>query len=245
MKAHEAEAWKSARGFARALAKAQLPGYRATYLIGSLAGGYFEAGSSDIDLVVLFAGQAPQESESLASYLAEMAREWSAKHPPYEIECLPHYEDEFRRDASGRLPKTDLAARMLVQSQCLDPKIVPLTIDTPFAEDFRAELKPYLLDHGTKSAAGELSNPKQLVNHALTLMRFYLAIEKELWVYNKNEIIKAYQQGGSSAKVPEILQDCFTQVRNGTALDKASIVELRSAVGSFENKLLNQVKGIR
>ena len=234
-------AWAAAKAFASALAAANLPGYRATYVIGSLPGGYFDPATSDIDLVALFAGERPNDAhvEALSKQIKALLLPLTQIPDGFEMECLPRFEAELVRDSNGVLPNPDLAARMHLQSRSLDGGDYTLSVDKPSAADFQQELRRFLSSGKTiRNTDYPKASPGKLVNHCLALMRFYLAIREGRLIYDKRDLPEAYQAAPPLVNLPPAFLDNWQQVRRGEQLPINTVKELRSAVQAFERKLL-------
>ena len=76
----ETQAWQIVEEFIRDLTVELGKGLLSVAVIGSLSGGYYRPGVSDIDTVVIVAADARPAAEPLVERLREEYRPWQALH---------------------------------------------------------------------------------------------------------------------------------------------------------------------
>ena len=98
----EVTVWSLLERIAERVQNAHLPGFKAFFVIGSLAGGYYKPGQSDVDLVALFAGSRPAEDEYKKD--AELLESLVGKIPGnLAVDILPRYESDLAVDSKTGL----------------------------------------------------------------------------------------------------------------------------------------------
>jgi hypothetical protein len=192
------KAWQTLEDLAQRLSIAPFKGLRAVFVIGSLPGGYFRPGQSDLDVVALF-NDPPRRGADLTTLrteFEEMVQPEKLAHP-FEVECLPRFVSELGRNPeSGLLQNPDLVARLKVQSRQLFGNYPVQTLPTPSAEEWSWETRRFMRwwDEKTqKDSARFATHPKQ-IKKTLALVRLYLAVRRDLVEYNKFKLLEAYEQ---------------------------------------------------
>lgn len=204
---HLNTAWIELEAFASAAEALRLSEVRAIFSIGSLPGGYFRPGQSDLDVLVLFRGmpdaqgifnEAQQEEKQQLEALAAQAG-------PYEMELIFLHESRLQRDPlTGGLPYADFVQRLLSQSKLLWGKFDLASLEAPQKEDiicaFRRYLKYFHKKHGGNFfMQGTLA---ELLKHTLVLMRTYLQVLRGVPEYDKTQLARRYHESNPTVPLP-------------------------------------------
>ena len=213
------KAWQTLEDLARRITNAPIKGLRAVFAIGSLPGGYFRPAQSDLDVVTLFNDppKKGQELASLSAQLEELVQPGKLLHP-FEVECLPRFiVDLGRNPQTGLLQNPDLVARLKVQSKQLVGNYPIQTLPMPSAEEWAWETRNFLHwwdDQEKIEPIASVSTAKQ-IKKTLALVRFYLAVRRDLVEYNKFKLLEVYEKSipvvpislGTSLAIQTFLND--------------------------------------
>jgi hypothetical protein len=221
----EEQVWQLAQACASRLAGLQIPGLLGIFAIGSLPGGYFRPGQSDLDLVCLL-GESPAENalteqfgEAIAAIIAGVQAEFGRQ----EMEVFLRRLSELRPDeTSGLTSNPDLTARLLKQSRQLWGDFSVDQLKMPTKADFAAELaryRQYWAANAGQRPSAELSD-RALTNHALTLMRLYLAARYGQVEYDKRRIVPLFLAEERHLALPSAIIVGIQQVLAGNRLGK-------------------------
>lgn len=200
-------AWKELSAFADAANGLRLSEARAIFAIGSLPGGYFRPGRSDLDVLVIFHGAPEPKAKFSAAQQDEKERleALAAQAAPYEIELIFLHETRLRRDPqNGRFPYADFTQRLLSQSKLLWGAFDLGSLETPEIEDITCAFRRYLeylrKKHGDDFLRqGALT---ELLKHALVLMRTYLQVQRRVLEYDKTQLARRYGESFPAVPLP-------------------------------------------
>lgn len=192
------KAWQTLEDLALRLSNASFKGLRAIFTIGSLPGGYFRPSQSDLDVVVLFNDppRSGNDLEDLKAGLDELIQPKKLLHP-FEVECMPRFiSDLGRNPESGLLQNPDLVARLKVQSKQLFGNYPVQTLPMPSATEWAWETRNFLRWWDLQTAADPTrsTTPSMQIKKTLALVRFYLAVRRDLVEYNKFKLLEVYDR---------------------------------------------------
>lgn len=196
----EATAWRILRCYVADLLKIDTVTLIAVYATGSLPGGYYRPGQSDIDAVLIVADGSEHvwgTDEVPSPALAALNRSYLARYripkdfgpfPLQQRELFPPYD-----------PDNDVLAleiaRLKVQGKrvygCFDLDAVPM----PTAEDFLAGARRFELwyrDSFAPATPSEALSPAACVNTILMHLGRFLQIKRGMLVFDKRKIVRAY-----------------------------------------------------
>ncbi len=236
-------AWQELHRISGQIRALQSPEIRAVFAIGSLPGGYFRPGQSDLDVVVILAGSPPQD-EARCNALQQLSvtiRDLASAAKPYELEATFVYESELMRDPkTGVLPRADFASRLLTQSQVLMGEFDLQKIDNPLPQDFIPIAERYLEYRREKygpASFGTVPLP-ELVKHILTLMRYYLIIKRQHVQYNKFQLVQDYERFAPELPMPTALKTVILRFLQDKSIQPEEVATFRKELPQFEQALV-------
>lgn len=192
------KAWQTLDGLIQRLSVVPLKGLRAVFVVGSLPGGYFRPGQSDLDVVALF-NDPPLHGIALTNLRTELEI-WVQPEKllyPFEVDCLPRFVSDLGRNPeSGCLQNPDLVARLKVQSRQLYGNYPVETLPMPSAEEWALETRHFLgwWEEQFQNDPTRFAIPAYQIKKILTLVRLYLAVRRDLVEYNKFKLLEVYEQ---------------------------------------------------
>lgn len=219
---------------------------RAIFLIGSLPGGYFRPGQSDLDVLVIFQGAPSSENTFTAAQLTEKERlqALAVQAAPYEIELLFLHETRLRRDPlTGLFPYADFAQRLISQSELLWGEPDLKRLEAPTKQDFACAFKRYLEylqdkqgeDFFTRGAVPEL------LKHALVLMRYYLLVQRGVLEYDKTQLARRYQDNQPPLPLPSAIARALDAQFAGKPISARLSKSVRAALPDFHAALSREI----
>jgi predicted nucleotidyltransferase len=235
----EPAVWALLERIAERIQKADLPGFKAFFAIGSLAGGYYLPGQSDVDLLVLFAGSRPvggeykRETKVLKSLVGPVPENLA-------IEILPRYESDLVIDPNtGLYLHPDLVARLLIQSRLLAGRYDLSNLKMPGPRDFQAEFPSQLnwwrSNHGPQETCTALLQAKYL----LLVLRSWLAVFRNQIIYNKRDLITAYQRSQPSQALTPPLERLLSQHLKTEPIQPGYEKELIAFCGQLSSEIVD------
>ncbi len=239
-------AWHEAAEFAAAVAEMKIPDLQAIFCIGSLPGNYFRPGQSDLDIVVLLSGNLPtsEKEQKRHNDLAETLKALTSQSEPYEMEALIRYTPEIVRDPnSGILPNPDLTARLYLQSVLLHGEFDYAALELPNGREFRQDAQKYL-DQWRETWQGrffEEATPAQMVKHALTLIRLYLACCRGIIAYDKTRLVQIYQSNNPERVLPPDAAAYLQAAVAGQDVSDVQTAQFREQLSAFHQVLLEAI----
>jgi len=235
----ETAVWTLLERIAERMQNAHLPGFRAFFVIGSLAGGYYKPGQSDVDLLALFAGSPPAEDEYKRQ--AELLESLVGKIPwNLAVDILPRYESDLSIDPNtGLYLRPDLVARLLTQSRQLAGSYDLSSMKMPGPRDFQAEF-PIQLDwwqanHGPL----ETCPPPLQAKYLLLVLRSWLVVFRHQLSYNKSELIAAYQNAKPTQALTPTLERFLAEYLKGEPIQPGYEKELLTFCGQLSSEILS------
>ena len=235
----ETAVWTLLERIAERIQNAHLPGFKAFFVIGSLAGGYYKPGQSDVDLLALFAGSSPAEDEYKRQ--AELLESLVGKIPGnLAVDILPRYESDLSIDPNtGLYLRPDLVARLLTQSRQLAGSYDLSSLKMPGPRDFQAEF-PIQLDwwqanHGSL----ETCPPPLQAKYLLLVLRSWLVVFRHQLSYNKSELIAAYQNAKPTQALTPTLERFLAEYLKGEPIQPGYEKELLTFCGQLSSEILS------
>ncbi|MFZ3070037.1 MAG: hypothetical protein WA110_02810 [Anaerolineaceae bacterium] len=249
-KTQEATAWGELKEFADRVKELSPEGLLGIFSIGSLPGDYFRPWQSDLDVIILLAGVPPKTLEALNRQDALMStfQEYASLGIPYPMEVMLCYETELQRNpATGILPNPDIVARLRFQGVQLYGSYPLGQLEIPTARDFQQETERYLHYWHSKSREQnfETASPRGLFNHALALMRLYMASCKGIIEYNKHKLVKTYQDSRPEVPLPGSLEAGITRHLNGDDLAVEELDLLWVELADFHHKVIQAIRSAK
>ena len=240
----EKEAWQALQAFSTELVEMNLADLIAVISIGSLPGGYYRPGASDLDVVALFAGGPPSAelAKAITTQLELAASTFVEKTRGATIECLPRWEVDLMRGADGQLPKPDLNARLNLQSSLLWGNFPLGKVEMPGPADFLWESKHFQAYWHEKNGpdAFACASEKALVNYAIGLMRLYLAFRRNVVIYDKSQIMRVFGDNAPEVPIPHGITACVPDVLVGRRADPEALAILRQELPAFEASIISK-----
>ncbi len=242
-------AWKELETFSSSADGLRLSEVRAIFAIGSLPGGYFRPGQSDLDVLVLFQGAPGTEADFNKFQLAEKERleALAAQAGPYEIELLFLHETRLQRDPlTGRFPYADFVQRLLSQSKLLWGAFETGSLEAPGKEDFACAFRRYL-EYLRKKHVGEFQvfwsqgKLEELLNHTLALMRAYLQVQRGVSEYDKTRLAQRYRESQPSVPLPPALASALKARFAGAPISSEIAAAARAELPAFHAALAAQI----
>ena len=235
----EAAIWPLLERVAECIQNARLPGFRAFFVIGSLAGGYYKPGQSDVDLLALFAGSRPSENKikRQAKLLESLVEEMPAN---LDIDILLRYESDLAvSPTTGLYAHADLVARLLTQSRLLAGAYNLSSLKMPGPRDFQAEfpsqLRWWQINHGPL----ETCPPQLQAKYLLLVLRSWLAVFRDQLIYNKNELIAAYKNAKPNQVLTPALEGFLAEYLNAEPIQSGYEKELLTLCELLSSEILS------
>ncbi len=235
----EPAVWSFLEKVSERVQKADLPGFKALFVIGSLPGAYFKPGQSDVDLLALLAGSRPdvsdyrKQAELLESLLGEIPE-------GLEVDILPRYESDLATSPqTGLYLRPDLVARLLVQSRLLtgsyDLSQLRMPGPADFQADFPSQLRWWQANHGAVEACAAPLQAKYL----LLVLRTWLAVLRNQLIYNKTELIAAYRKTSPDRALPQALEHFLAEYLKGGPIKSGYEKELFAFCEQLSSEILS------
>jgi hypothetical protein len=240
----ERAAWEILDHYAQDCLDIDRDSLRAVYATGSLGGGYYRPGQSDIDAVLIVA----DGSQDVWGSLEEFSERLDALNRAYQERYrIPKDFGPFALQESELYPPYDPASdliadeitRLKVQGVCVygtfDLDAVPL----PSAEDFRRGARvfeawfeaEFLPEHPLSGFSAA-----ECVNTILIHLGRWLHIERGVLEYNKRALLPAYRQHD-----PPIVDETALRLVEaslaGERLSESQVAELRRATAAARTQM--------
>ena len=239
-------AWEELTAFAGAADALRLNEVRAIFSIGSLPGGYFRPGQSDLDVLVLLRGMPHTEMVFNAAQQQEKQRleTLAAQAAPYEMELIFLHESRLQRDPqTGRLPYADFVQRLLSQSKLLWGAFELSSLEAPGKEDFACAFKRYLeylrKKHGDDFIKQGILT--ELLKHVLVLMRTYLQVQRGMLEYDKTQLAQRYRASNPTIALPPGIARALEAQFAGEALTPQISDAVRAELPAFHAALVEEI----
>ncbi len=242
-------AWEELTAFAGAADALRLNEVRAIFSIGSLPGGYFRPGQSDLDVLVLLRGTPNAEMVFSAAQQEEKQQleTLAAQAAPYEMELIFLHESRLQRDPqTGRLPYADFVQRLLSQSKLLWGAFDLSSLEAPGTEDLACAFRRYL-EYLQKKHGGDLQifwkkgGIAELLKHALVLMRTFLQVQRGELEYDKTQLVRRYCESQAPVPLPPCLAGALEAQFAGDALSREIEAAARAELPAFHAALVEEI----
>lgn len=243
----ETKAMEIIQEFLNEIRKADTYGILALYVVGSLGGGYYRPGQSDIDTVIIVRDDATITQQQID----EIAEKYHRKYEVpkgfgsimiHQLELLPPYT----KSEIEEFEFTVEIARLKTQGKAIFGAIDINSIKMPEKEDF---IKDALIMERWfgKEFGYPMFDKLQItgcINTILGCLRRYLMIEKEIFQFNKFLTIDAYMDNNPpimNKLVFEFIRKRLKDEVTGNDSDLAMLRECGIQYRDFFNKRLLNV----
>lgn len=235
----EKAVWSLLEKIAERVCKANLPGFKAFFVIGSLAGGYYKPGQSDVDLMALFTGSRPAEDEYQRQ--AELLDSLVGKMPEnLDIDILPSYESDLSINLdTGLYQNPDLVARLLSQSRQLAGAYDLSNLKMPGPRDFLAEYPSQLTWWQASYGPLETCPASLQAKFLLLVLRSWLAVFHDQLIYNKTDLITAYKNANPSQALTPALENFLAEYLKAEPIQSGYEKELLSFCEQLSSEILS------
>lgn len=244
---NEEQAWRLLHEFAREASSIDPPRVKAIIAIGSLPGGYYRQGQSDLDVVILTA-DADQalglDKTNFLTAISETVKKFqSCCDEETKLEAILLSETDLSAtNAEGLLLNPQLNARLKVQGHILfggyDLGLVPMPSPRDLLNEFRQN---ETRDMSEGEAQDEQPDPSGLIKYAFYLIRSYLSIVHSVFDFNKLTLLDTYKK-----HTPLYEDETFFELINksltGEQLDPQKIAELNTHVNNLRLKITSQLR---
>lgn len=199
----------------------------AVYAIGSLGGGYYRPGQSDIDAVLIVQDGSDHiwgTGEELSAPLEALNGRYKEQYQvPKDFGAFPLQEQELIPPYGPEVPSE--VARLKLQGKCVygdyDLAVVPM----PTAEDFLQEVQHFEMwwrDEFAKSMPPDRMSPAACTNVILMHLGRYLRIKRDVVEFDKRRLIPVYLKHAP----PFVDNEAFRLAEAVLALQELSQAEL-------------------
>jgi hypothetical protein len=211
----EAMAWKILHEYVQDCLRIDSDTLIAVYAIGSLGGGYYRPGQSDIDAVLIVADGSEGiwgDSEMPSERLKALSERYQATYDiPKEFGSFPLQPHElyppYAEGVTLEVARLKLQGKCVYGSFALDD--VPLPTPDDFVRDFGA-FERWWRDEFTKGKPIESLSSAACVNTTLMHLRRFLIAKRGIIEFNKRRIVPLYLENDPSF-VDELLFELVTR----------------------------------
>lgn len=240
----ERDAWEILRQYAKDCLKIDSDTLIGLYATGSLPGGYYRPGQSDIDAALIVKNGSEHlwgNSEKASKSLGELNRRYLNRYkipkdfgpfPLQERELLPPYDPE-----ADVLPLE--IARLKIQGKPVYGQFDLDAVPMPTARDFLVgaqRFEEWWRDEFSKTTPPESMSPTGCVNTILIHLGRFLRINKGIIEFNKRKVVPTYLDNDppfANNKVFCLVEACLA----ARTLTEADAELLRSYVGKLRSKM--------
>ena len=244
---NEEQAWTLLHEFAREASSIDPSRIKAIIAIGSLPGGYYRQGQSDLDVVIIMA-DANQASGFAKTNFLTAIRETTSKFQSCcdeetKLEAILVSESDLNAtNDEGFLLNPQLNARIKLQGKILcggyDLGLVPMPSPRDLLNEFRQN---ETRDMSDGEAQDTQHDPSGLIKYAFYLIRSYLSIVHSVFDFNKLTLLDTYKK-----HTPLYEDETFFELINksltGEQLDPQKIAELNTHVNNLRLKITSQLR---
>ena len=244
---NEEQAWTLLHEFAREASSIDPSRIKAIIAIGSLPGGYYRQGQSDLDVVIIMA-DANQASGLAKTNFLTAIRETTSKFQSCcdeetKLEAVLVRESELSAtNAEGFLANPQLNVRLKVQGHILfggyDLGLVPMPLPHDLLNEFRQNETRDISDGETQD---EQPDPSGLIKYAFYLIRSYLSIVHVVFDFNKLTLLDTYKKHTPPYE-DETFFELISKSLTGEQLDPPEIAELNMHVNNLRIKITSQLR---
>ena len=244
---NEEQAWTLLHEFAREASSIDPSRIKAIIAIGSLPGGYYRQGQSDLDVVIIMA-DADQASGLAKTNFLTAIRETTSKFQSCcdeetKLEAILVRESELSAtNAEGFLTNPQLNARLKVQGHILfggyDLGLVPMPSPRDLLNEFRQNETRDISDGETQD---EQPDPSGLIKYTFHLIRSYLSIVHGVFDFNKLTLLDTYKKHTPPYE-DETFFELISKSLTGEQLNPQEIAELNMHVNNLRLKITSQLR---
>lgn len=217
-------------------------GILAIYLVGSLGGGYYRPGQSDIDTAIILRDDAAITQEEIENIADRYRDKYQVPKgfgamAIYEKELFPPYSkseaEEF--ELSVEIARLKVQGKLIYGNYCLDQVPIPsrehLIQDAVIMERWLQSEFGYPIYNKLSITAS--------INCILSVMRRYLMIEHGIFEFNKFKTIDAYLRNSPSV-VDEAVFEFINGYLHGTVVGDAESLEMIQRFGTVISDHYNE-----
>lgn len=208
----ENTAWEILQRYARDCLQIDSCNLLAIYAIGSLAGGYYRPGQSDIDAVLIVQNGSEGiwgTGDKPSKPLEELNHRYLEIYQiPKDFGPFPVQEDELFPPYDPEKELTSEIARLKLQGKPVYGDFPLETIPMPTPDDFLRDVQHFeewWRDKFSKSMPPEKMSPHACVNTILMHLSRFLLIKRGIIEFNKYELIGGYLENDPPFVNSEIL----------------------------------------
>lgn len=240
----ERDAWEILRRYTKDCLEIDSDTLIALYATGSLPGGYYRPGQSDIDAVLIVEDGSERlwgDSEGWSKPLEELNRRYLKRYkipkdfgpfPLQKRDLFPPYDPEYD-------VLTMEIARLKVQGKAVYGQFDMDTVPMPPAKDFLAgvqRFEEWCRDEFSKTNPPASMSPAACVNMILMHLSRFLRIERDIIEFNKFKVIPTYLDNEPPFANGEVfrLVEAFLASRT---LTEANVQSLRIYVEELRPKM--------
>lgn len=217
------------------------------YVIGSLGGGYYRPGQSDIDTIVIVRDNAVVTQE----IIDQIAEDYQQKyHVPKGFGAVLVHESElsppYTKSETEEFEFTVELARLKIQGKPIYGSIQLEDIKMPARSDFIKDA--LIMEHWFHKEFGYPMFDKLqtvgCVNSILGILRRYLMIEKNIFEFNKFKTIEAYLRNDPPITNEKAFEIIHNVLNNGPAECEEDLQILRACGIEFRDYFNQMLLGI-
>jgi len=195
----ERTAWEILRLYSTECSKLDPDSLLAIYAIGSLPGGYYRPGQSDIDAALIVSegsetiwGNSDSPSKKLAALNQRYEQDYGIPKDfgPFSVqphELHPPYDHD--RELTLEIARLKLQGKLIYGTFSLDD--IPMPARKDFLKDFQ-HFEEYWDDEFSRNTPLERMTSTQCINTILIHLHRYLIVEKGIFEFDKRKIVPLY-----------------------------------------------------
>lgn len=240
----ESDAWDILDSYAGDCLQIDSPSLLAIYAIGSLPGGYYRPGQSDIDAVLIVRNGSESiwgNSDTVSARLAALNREYRESYGiPKDFGPFPLQESELYPPYN---PDRDLVtleiARLKLQSKRVHGAFDLAPVPMPTADDFLRDaqrFEEWMRDEFLPITPIEKLSPIACVNCILIYLGRFLRIRRGVIEFNKLKLIDRYLDNEPPFVDKEMFRLVAATLRGDTP-SESEIERLRSHTGMLRSQM--------
>lgn len=195
----EDTAWEILQRYVRDCLRVDSCSLLGIYAIGSLPGGYYRPGESDIDAVLTVKNGSEHiwgSSDRLSEALHELNHKYSGKYQiPKDFGPFPIQKGELFRPYDPEKEMTLEIARLKLQGRCIYGGFALETVPMPTGDDFLRDVQHFeewWRDEFSKRTPLEKMSPGACVNTILMHLSRFLRIKRGIIEFDKCKLMPKY-----------------------------------------------------
>lgn len=209
----EKTAWKILKRCAEDCIQIDSSSLLAIYAIGSLPGGYYRPGQSDIDAILIVKDNSQiiwGDSEEPSESLEKINQKYMDKYKiPKDFGPFPIQESELFPPYIPSKELTTEIARLKLQGKCVYGNFPLKTVPMPTSEDFLKDaqhFEEWWREEFEKTTSWEDMSATACINTILIHLGRFLRIKKRIIEFNKHKLVEMYLESKPPFVNNEILQ---------------------------------------